>query len=446
MPALATRIEREAGRTLSPTEIFTISASRETALSRLLTLYICTGLAFMLLPGTFLGVWNLITISAHRSSQTVSASWIQAHGHAQIFGWIGTFILGIGFYSIPKLRRLNSFGLSVAYLAWGLWTLGVTAHWLCSVYYWHWRILLLSSSVAELAAFLIFFRTVSGHRPEASGKQTLEPWVFVVIVATIGLLATLVLNLGVSIWVARRAVVPEIPASFDQKLLVLETWGFLVPFVWGFSAKWLPVFLGLRPARGKLLLGAVGINTTAIVVTFIGWTELAMLGLVAATVVAATSLGLFSPAERPAKLNGVHSTMPFFVRLAYLWALVAALLGVWAASFTSNAHGIWGASRHALTVGFLATMVFAIGQRVLPAFSGMKLLFSTKLMFAALLLLTLGCLLRVSSEILAYQDFIRSAWSWLPLSAVTELTAVTIFAINLFATFISKAPAPQRHA
>jgi uncharacterized protein involved in response to NO len=214
--------------------------------------------------------------------------------------------------------------------------------------------------------------------------------------------------------------------------------------VWGFSAKWLPVFLGLCPARGKLLLGAVGINTAAIVVTFLGWTELAMIGFVVAIVVAATSLGLFSPGERPAKLNGVHSTMPFFVRLAYIWALVAALLGVWAASFTSNAHGIWGASRHALTVGFLATMVFAIGQRVLPAFSGMKLLFSTKLMFAALLLLTLGCLLRVSSEILAYQDFIRSAWSWLPVSAVTELTAVTIFAINLFATFISKAPAPQR--
>ena len=31
-------------------------------------------------------------------------AWIQAHGHAQVLGWIGSFILGIGFYSIPKLR------------------------------------------------------------------------------------------------------------------------------------------------------------------------------------------------------------------------------------------------------------------------------------------------------------------------------------------------------
>jgi hypothetical protein len=141
MSALATRIEREAGRPLTPIEIFNISASRETTLSRLLTLYICTGLAFMLLPGTFLGVWNLIAISSRQSTQTVSSAWIQAHGHAQIFGWIGTFILGIGFYSIPKLRRLNSFALSAVYTAWGLWTTGVTTRWICTVYNWHWRTL-----------------------------------------------------------------------------------------------------------------------------------------------------------------------------------------------------------------------------------------------------------------------------------------------------------------
>src|SRR5215469_14612083 len=142
MSALATRVEREAGRALTPAEIFDISASREKTLSLLLTLYICTGLAFMLLPGTFLGVWNLISISAHQSARSVSSAWIQAHGHAQIFGWIGTFILGIGFYSIPKLRRLNSFGLSAVYTAWGLWTVGVSVRWLCTVYSWHWRTLL----------------------------------------------------------------------------------------------------------------------------------------------------------------------------------------------------------------------------------------------------------------------------------------------------------------
>jgi hypothetical protein len=439
MPVLATRIERQTGRSLTPIEIFNISASRETALSRLLTVYICTGLAFMLLPGTFLGVWNLIAISAHQSAQTVSSAWVQAHGHAQIFGWIGTFILGIGFYSIPKLRRLNSFGLSAVYTAWGLWTTGVTTRWICTVYNLHWHTLLPLSAALEFAAFLIFFRTVSGHRPEDSGKKTLEPWVCVVIAGTTGLLATLLVNLGVSIWSSLRATTPDVPASFDQKYLALQTWGFLVPFVWGFSAKWLPVFLGLRPTRGGILLAAVVVNSAAIIAAFLGWMRIAVIGFVVGTVIATAALNLFARSEKPAKLSGVHSSLPIFIRLSYLWALVAALLGVWAA-FTSKAHGIWGASRHALTVGFLSTMVFAIGQRVLPAFSGMKVLFSTKLMFAALSLLTIGCALRVSSEIMAYQELVHSAWSWLTVSAITEMTAVTLFAANLVLTLTSKRP------
>ena len=146
------------------------------------------------------------------------------------------------------------------------------------------------------------------------------------------------------------------------------------------------------------------------------------------------ALRLFEPPQRPAKVKGVHASFPVFVRLAYVWAIVAASLGIWAAS-VENSQGIWGASRHALTVGFLATMVFCIGPRILPAFSGMRLLFSPRLMFLALLLLMVGCLVRVSSEILAYQGFVHSAWSWLPVSAVTEMAAVTVFAVNLLATF-----------
>jgi len=48
--------------------------------------------------------------------------------------------------------------------------------------------------------------------------------------------------------------------------------------------------------------------------------------------------------------------------------------------------------------------------------------------------------MRVGSEILAYQQYLQGAWSWLPVSAVIELSAVTIFAINMVATFIQPAP------
>jgi hypothetical protein len=444
MSGLPTRVEKEAGRPLTPLQIFDITSARETTLSRQLMLYISTGLIFMLLPGAFLGVWNLLAISSHRAADSVSPAWIQAHGHAQIFGWIGTFILGIGFYSIPKLRRLNSFALSAVWSAWALWTVGVTVRWLTSVYQWEWRVLLPFSAVLELAAFAIFFRTVSGHRtqhsgPEDSGKTKLEEWVFVVIAGSVGLLLTLLVNFGVTLFLALRGTSAAVPADFDQRFLVLQTWGFLVPFVWGFSAKWLPVFLGLRPVRGRVLLLAVALNSAGVLAAFAGWMMAASMVLVVGLMTALYALRLLETPARPAKVKGVHTSFPVFVRLAYLWALIAASLGIWAAS-VQNPRGIWGASRHALTVGFLATMVFTIGQRVLPAFSGMRLLFSTKLMFVATLLLALGCLLRVSSEILAYRGLVRSAWSWLPVSAITEMTAVTLFAANLLATFVHRPP------
>jgi len=433
MSALLTQTEEEAGRPLTPIEIFKITAARETTLARLLMLYISTGLFFMLLPGTFLGVWNLLAISSRRAANSVSPAWIQAHGHAQIFGWIGTFILGIGFYSIPKLRRIHALELSVVWVTWGLWTSGGILRWLTNVYQWQWRVLLPLSAALELAAFLIFFRTISGHRPQDSGKEKVGEWIFVVIAGSVGLLLTLLVNLGAALFLALTGTSPEVPAGFDQSFLVLQTWGFLVPFVWGFSAKWLPTFLGLRPVRGRVLLLAVALNSLGVLAAFLNRSPVAALFLLAGITFAVYALGLFQLPERPPKIRGAHISFPSFVRIAYVWALVAAGLGIWAASVI-RPQGIWGASRHALTAGFLATMVFAIGQRVLPAFAG-RSLFSTKLMFVAMLVLTAGCLLRVSSEILAYRGFFRPAWSWLPLSAVTEMIAVSLFAINLFVRF-----------
>jgi hypothetical protein len=147
MSALPTRIENKGGRALTAEEIFEITRAREKSLSRLLILYITTGLAFMLLLGTFLGVCNLLAISTHRAANSVSAGWVQAHGQAQIFGWIGTFILGIGFYSIPKLRPMNPFALGAAWTCWVLWTAGISLRWWTGVYQWQWRFVLPLSAV-----------------------------------------------------------------------------------------------------------------------------------------------------------------------------------------------------------------------------------------------------------------------------------------------------------
>ena len=144
---------------------------------------------------------------------------------------------------------------------------------------------------------------------------------------------------------------------------------------------------------------------------------------------------MFEPSAKEPKIRGVHSSFPFFVRMAYAWLLVAAALGL-AATRWDTSGGIWGASRHALTVGFISVMILSVGQRILPAFAGMRMLWSTKLMLAGLVLVTTGCALRVTCEVIAYQGYANWAWSFLPVSALSELAGLTIYAINILGTFI----------
>ncbi|HVZ16553.1 MAG TPA: hypothetical protein VG897_05515, partial [Terriglobales bacterium] len=47
-----------------------------------------------------------------------------------------------------------------------------------------------------------------------------------------------------------------------------------------------------------------------------------------------------------------------------------------------------------------------------------------------------GCTMRVVSEVLAYPGYAAWAWHCLPVSAVIELTGFTLFAFNLYATFL----------
>jgi hypothetical protein len=418
----------------------------EAALQRAVTVWIVTGLVFMLLPGTFLGAWNLIEISNSQTAAHLDPSWLQAHGHAQIFGWIGTFILGIGFYSLSKMGRTGRFAVSRAWASWILWTSGVLLRWATNLWQWQWRLMLPVSAVLEVAGFLVFFVTVSRHRaPKASeSRAVLESpvWMSVVIAGTLGFLLSLAANLAVAIQAAIEGISPAISHIKNQRLLALFTWAFRVVTIWGFSARWLPVFLGLRPPRSRLLTTALFINVSGVLAALAGWWIPASVVFLVAAAISAAALGVFVRGARAPKIVGVHPSFPAFVRGAYVWLLASAALSVGAA-VCDTAGGLWGASRHALTVGFISTMVFAIGQRVLPAFCGMRVLFSPLLMLTSLALLNLGCTLRVISEIGAYEGYWPALWPLLPVSAVAEMAAVTVFAGNLLLTF-RQAPAHLR--
>lgn len=409
---------------------------------RLVTAFILSGIFFMLLPGTFLGVWNLLSISQAHDVGMLPQAWLQAHGQAQLFGWIGSFILGIGFYSLPKMQTRRGFPARTGWTVWLLWTLGVTMRWLAGVTGWNWRAELPLSAVLQLAAFVLFYISVRLHRPHTSAKP--EAWMRIVGASTLVFLITMTANCGILFWRALTGNTPALPHVLDQQFVVLGVWGILVPTIWGFNARWLPVFAGLREPDGGRLMVAYALSILGIVTTFAGWLSVAAVALLFAALLSIDALHVWEHPVNPPKLLNIHPSFAVFVRLTYLWLLVSCLLALLAVPL-DRAGGFWGASRHALTVGFVAGMVFAIGQRVLPAFCGMRILWSKRLMFWSLLLLYTGCFLRVASEPLAYENLWTPAWKVLPCSAVIELAAVSLFALNIGVT-LYRPPAHLRLA
>ncbi|HZT33555.1 MAG TPA: NnrS family protein [Bryobacteraceae bacterium] len=402
----------------------------ERRLARLLAAFILAGLVFLVLPGTLLGVWNLLSISARHSVEAASAVWIQSHGQAQLFGWVGAFFLGISLYAVPKFRGGVIRSLALGWAMFGLWTGAVAARWFSALWDWHWRTIWPLAAAAELAAALLLVWQCTAS---SKSRRRLELWNQLVFAGFGGMLVVLALQLAF-VWPPPAS--PLIPEARDRMLVGLALWIFCFPIVWGFSTRFLPAFLGLEPPGARaarvgmaaLVLGASGMLA--------GFERLAS-GLLAMAVLAACwSLRIFHPAPRPAKLIGVDPRYPWFVRAAFAWLIVSALLPLAGVS-----RGLTGASRHAFTVGFLATLIFSLGPRILPSFLNSRELWSLRLMLWAMALLTAGCTLRVTAEPLAYSGSAPFAWRLLPVSACIELTAVLLFAWNLGRTLFSPMPA-----
>jgi hypothetical protein len=405
--------------------------------SLMLRAWILSGLFFMTLPGTLLGFSNLMAISTHHGFGTLLAAWIQGHGHAQVFGWIGSFILGIGFYSQPAHGR---YAIKITMTCFILWTSGVAMRWVANIYGWHWRFLFPISAGFELIAVLLFLAAASRHKlpeptPGMHERPRMEQWMVSVLLGTAGLTAAIIFNFVECLMLAIHGTSRSFPYGLDQKYLILLAWGFLVPVVWGFSARWLHSFLAIAKPDAQKFQAALILDLIGVLLGVSGWTKAATVLLASSAVAIVLGLHLTQRIHGPAKVLRIHPSFPSFIRVAYLWLVIAGSMSIWAA-FADHHGGIWGASRHALTVGFAATMVFAIGPRILPHFGGVHSIFSKRLMFLSLLLLQIGCTLRVSSEPMAYEGLLPFAWKVLPVSGILELSGVLLFAANLALTFL----------
>jgi uncharacterized protein involved in response to NO len=410
----------------------------------------------------------------------------QAHGHLQLYGWAGLFILGVAFHFLPRLR-----GAGLAYpqaIPWLLGTLvagivlrGIGQPLFAATGQGIWKIAMVTSGVVELVAFLGFLTIVIAtamQGPKLSTRPQLQKTLpfLVGIFASLGLAA--IINLFNVSLASVVAVAGVVPASGDALNVTLGLLGFLVPMALTMSAQTLPMYAGLEPFPRKLFwplaIGYFGGLALALVGigSGIGWLE--GLGTLLVGAVLLIFVVLFMRLmrargklpQRVAKLapepeaaehhyrrqissdRSAYGPFVALVASAYTWAIVGGALlvidGI-AGVLDLGAPFSLDAARHSLAIGFIALLICGIAPRMVPGFSGGHIL-SAKLVTATLWLGNSAAILRVGSLLIApLLDALGPSGAFVDsllfgLSGPLGLALAICLAVNLWPALFPKNP------
>jgi hypothetical protein len=412
----------------------------EKRLARLHRAFIKAAIGITLTFGTAWGAHILGIIALRQSFDAPNYAGTQAHGHAQIYGWVGLFILGVAYFSLPKILNAKLRSLAMGWTVFGLMLTGILLRAVAQPLAERplFGLLAVISAALELAAVGLFVFDVG--RLFAANPQPEPRYERFLLASLTSLVALAAWNLAlvVPLWLQHGTVVPD-PAN--SRFLYLAVFGFIGNMILGYSLRLLPIFLGLRPTRAGLILPAFLLFNAGVVArVFVpSLRDGLAAGLLTAAGVALyiVALRIFEPAADEAKTRGVDASFPWFVRLAYLWfaAAVAMVLGgdLYAAwTGAPPAHLYTGAWRHAITVGFITTLMVGLGYRLLPLFAGADL-WRPGWFRVSFWLLAIGNTLRVGFQ-LATASGERAAFLLMGVSGVLELTAIALFGVSMFKT------------
>jgi hypothetical protein len=87
--------------------------------------FFLAGIATVLTLGCVWGAINLLTIGLKQSFSSVSYSWVLAHGHAMVFGFVGFFIMGFAYQAFPRFKHTVLWRPGLAFSALPLMVAGI---------------------------------------------------------------------------------------------------------------------------------------------------------------------------------------------------------------------------------------------------------------------------------------------------------------------------------
>lgn len=412
------------------------------------------GIAVVLSAGALWGAWLLLKIAWSGNFAAANVHEVNAHGHAQIFGWVGLFVMGFAYQAFPRFKHTTLVAprlaiLSLVLMLTGLVVRSVAQPLAVHATWAYWPAV--GAAVLEVVAASLFVALIvqtwrrSGHPLTYYDGYILAAlgWFVVQAVYECVYLATTL--------AAQGQELVTLVATWQPPMRDIQIHGFALLMILGVSQRIFYHFYDFEKPSARLSRALLVVLNLAIVGEVAGLILMRMAGpawaglwyasavaLAAAVVALVVNWHIFGPCGEPDRSLK-------FLRAAYVWLLISlamlvglplyqhVLLPVLApgsqAVQIGFSHAYYGAIRHAITVGFVSLMIVGVAAKIVPTLNGIA---SHRLspLWAPFVLINLGCALRVIGQ--TATDWLPTAFPVAGVSGMLEVTGLAIWGVHLW--------------
>jgi len=441
-------------------------ADRPPLRDRLYRRFFLAGIAAVLTVGAGWGAWLLLAIAADRSFTAPSIFAVNAHGQAQIYGWVGLFVLGFAYQAFPRFRRTELQLVPLAHASFFAMTAGIAVRSLTEpLAPSPWARIALAGAGLELAAVAMFVAVVAATFRRSEAPLTTSDRY---ILAAVGWFAAAgafdLFHLAGTLSAGTREALLTQVANYQFALRDLQIHGLAMMMIFGVSLRYFPAVFATPAADDRLarrLWLPLNLAILGEVVGFVGFMRtratafavvmgLATVALAVASVAYAANLRLFR------RVAGGDRSLKF-LRASHLWLALSMAMLVAAPLYFKIAgqpfsHAWYGAMRHAITVGFISLTIMGVAAKVVPTLAGVHTDRLSRLR-APFLLVNAGCTVRVVGQVAT--DFTAVAFPVAGVSGLLEVTGLAVWGVGLARVLLGRpalrpevaprpAPAPRR--
>ena len=413
--------------------------------------FFLAGIATVLTLGCLWGAINLLTIGLKQNFSGVSYSWVLAHGHAMVFGFVGFFIMGFAYQAVPRFKHATLWRPRLAFACLPLMIAGIVLQTVAHLLSPPSLSLEVLASVIQITAVIIFAGVMVQTIRRAGRHEAYDRFLYAALAwFLIAALANPVIFNLFELAGTREQLLFNL-ATFNIPYRDVQLLGLAVVMILGISLRLLPHAYGFRePSRrwasflfwglnGSILGGVVlfiaGITSGNHWLLALQWLTSVVLLVIA--VVTPFQYRLFGAVAENERDRGLK-----FIRAAHVWFIVATVMLVFTpiynfgiympvtGSHVPFSHAFFGAYRHALTVGFIMMMIVGVSSKVVPTLSGVDVRRANSL-WPTFVLLNLGNLTRVSFQIAT--DFSPAAYPVMGVSGFIEVVGLALWGYELVA-------------